>query len=119
MAYPGSPLYLMALRNNWELPENWSGFSQHSYDCKPLPTEKISAATVLRFRDTAFHAYFENPIYLDMVTMKFGLETRQHIEEMTRTRLRRKLLEAPQISDNLRGPAPPPAAPSPFSVLPA
>lgn len=121
MAYPGSPLYLMALRNNWELPEKWSGFSQHSYDCKPLPTEKISAATVLRFRDAAFHEYFESPRYLDMVTAKFGLETRAHIEQMTKTRLRRQLLDTPEAAYGVRGPLQtlPPTAPPPFSILPA
>ena len=93
MAYPGSPLYLMAINNGWELPDQWSGFSQHSYDCKPLPTERVSAAEVLRFRDSAFHEYFENQFYLDMVAEKFGVETKKHIEQMTKTRLRRGLLE--------------------------
>src|SRR5439155_10679596 len=93
MAYPGSPLYTMAVHNGWALPERWSGFSQHSYDCLPLPTEKVTAAQVLRFRDQAFHQYFGNPKYLNMVSDKFGMETRRHIEEMTRTRLRRALLE--------------------------
>lgn len=94
MAYPGSPLYNMAVRNGWALPERWSGFSQHSYDCLPLPTEKATAAEVLRFRDDAFHNYFEDPKYLNAVAEKFGSETRRHIEEMTRTRLRRSLLES-------------------------
>src|SRR5207245_3659724 len=67
MAYPGSPLYNMAVRNGWELPEFWSGFSQHSYDCKPLPTERVSSAEVLRFRDNAFHEYFKYTIYHKMV----------------------------------------------------
>jgi radical SAM superfamily enzyme YgiQ (UPF0313 family) len=93
MAYPGSPLYNMALRNGWALPEHWSGFSQHSYDCLPLPTERATAAQVLRFRDEAFHNYFEDPQYLNMIAGKFGLETRRHIEDMTRTRLRRALLD--------------------------
>ncbi len=93
MAYPGSALYRDALQNGWEVPVNWSEFSQHSYDCNPLPTGKISAAEVLRFRDEAFHSYFESPRYLDMVTERFGLETRQHIEEMSKHHLRRKLLE--------------------------
>jgi hypothetical protein len=90
MAYPGSPLYNQALEKGWALPEAWSGYSQHSYDCLPLPTEKVSAAEVLRTRDDAFHAYFS---YLDMVVRRFGLETRRHIEEMPRQRLRRRLLE--------------------------
>jgi radical SAM superfamily enzyme YgiQ (UPF0313 family) len=92
MAYPGSPLYTAALQNGWELPEKWSGFSQHSYDCKPLATGKAGAGEVLRFRDEAFHSYFEDGAYLAMVTAKFGAETARHIEEMTRTRLRRALL---------------------------
>ncbi len=93
MAYPGSPLYTMALEQGWELPENWSGYSQHSYDSKPLPTEKVGAADVLRFRDDAFHEYFANERYLDYVTQRFGWQVRSHIEDMARTRLRRELLE--------------------------
>lgn len=95
MAYPGSPLYVMAVENGWQLPEDWSGFSQHSYDCTPLPTEKVTAAEVLRFRDEAFHEYFANLRYLDSITQKFGWETRRHIEEMSEHKLRRKLLEQP------------------------
>jgi len=97
MAYPGSPLYNLAVRNGWELPDSWSGFSQHSYDCKPLPTEQVSSANVLRFRDTAFHEYYENPDYLNMVQSKFGDETMRHIQEMTGRRLRRKLLEESEL----------------------
>ena len=93
MAYPGSPLYTMAVQNGWELSDSWSGFAQHSFDCRPLPTERVSSADVLRFRDSAFHEYFENPDYLNMIRAKFGNETIRHIKEMTNRRLRRKLLE--------------------------
>jgi radical SAM superfamily enzyme YgiQ (UPF0313 family) len=113
MAYPGSQLYAMASQNGWELPERWSGFSQHSYDCKPLPTEKVSAEQVLRFRDNAFHDYFESAVYLNMIGEKFGSETRHHIERMTRTRLRRSLLEGDSGS---RGAL---RAANPLTVLPA
>jgi anaerobic magnesium-protoporphyrin IX monomethyl ester cyclase len=94
MAYPGSPLYTQALERGWTLPEHWSGFSQHSYDCQPLPTEKVSAAEVLRFRDDAFHIYFSSPRYLEMVSRRFGVETRRHVEGMAQGRLRRRLLQA-------------------------
>jgi anaerobic magnesium-protoporphyrin IX monomethyl ester cyclase len=47
MAYPGSPLYVLATDKGWDLPQTWSGFSQHDYDCLPLRTEKVSAAQVL------------------------------------------------------------------------
>jgi hypothetical protein len=93
MAYPGSPLYDLALQSGWALPSSWSGFSQHSYDCTPLPTEKVSAADVLRVRDDAFHRYFSNPRYLDLVTQRFGWETRHHVESMAETRLERQLLQ--------------------------
>jgi len=93
MAYPGSPLYQMAVESGWALPESWSGFSQHSYDCTPLPTEKVTAADVLAVRDEAFHRYFSNPRYLDLLTQRFGWETRHHVEEMSAQRLKRKILE--------------------------
>lgn len=93
MAYPGSPLYRLARESGWRLPERWSGYSQHSYDCTPLPTATLSSADVLRFRDEAFHEYFATPRYLDMVAQRFGWETRRHVEAMARHRLRRRLLE--------------------------
>ena len=103
MAYPGSPLFRMAVENGWALPETWSGFSQHSYDCLPLPTEKLSAAEVLKFRDEAFDRYFTTKRYLDMVTQKFGWAARTHIERMTRHKLRRKILEPSDTSVRSRG----------------
>jgi radical SAM superfamily enzyme YgiQ (UPF0313 family) len=90
MAYPGSPLYEIALRRGWELPEQWYAYSQHAYETLPLPTNHLCASEVLRFRDEAFHSYFSNPRYLDMLGAKFGPETRSHVEGMNRHRLRRK-----------------------------
>ena len=90
MAYPGSPLYALALRNGWPLPEKWSGYSQHSVDALPLPTKYLSAAEVLRFRDNAFHVYFTSPRYLDMVARKFGPETVEHLRDVTRHKLERQ-----------------------------
>jgi len=93
MAYPGSQLYELAVREQWPLPDNWAGFSQHSYDCKPLPTETLSAAQVLKFRDDAFHEYFATPRFLDMVAQRFGWDTRDHILDMAKHRLKRKIVE--------------------------
>ncbi len=89
MAYPGSELYRIAQVERWQLPETWSGYSQHSIDTLPLPTKYLSAAEVLRFRDQAFQTYFTNDRYLDMVAGKFGLETADHIKEMTSVKLER------------------------------
>lgn len=93
MAYPGSRLYDIAIKQGWKLPSQWHGFSQHSYEILPLPTKYISAKEVLKFRDTAFHRYFENPKYLNMVEKKFGQNVKEHIQEMTKIVLKRKMLE--------------------------
>jgi radical SAM superfamily enzyme YgiQ (UPF0313 family) len=93
MAYPGSALYRTAESEGWPLPESWSGYSQHSFDCRPLPTARLSSAEILAFRDAAFHAYFGNPRYLDMLAQRLGGDARAEVERMSRRRLRRQLLE--------------------------
>jgi radical SAM superfamily enzyme YgiQ (UPF0313 family) len=91
MAYPGSQLYRMAVEKGWELPDSWIGYSQHSYETKPLRTEVLGAAEVLKFRDEAFMSYFSNPKYLDMVRKKFGADVVQHVKDLTQIKLKRKL----------------------------
>lgn len=93
MAYPGSKLYELALKEEWELPQEWHGFSQHSYETLPLPTKYLSAREVLRFRDEAFHEYFENAAYLKMIEDKFGKDVKIHVQDMTKMKLKRKVLE--------------------------
>jgi radical SAM superfamily enzyme YgiQ (UPF0313 family) len=92
MAYPGSRLYELALKEKWALPDAWSGYSQHAYNSQPLATRHLSAAEVLRFRDQAFHTYFTSPKFLDLVANKFGPGTAQHIREMSAHKLERKLV---------------------------
>jgi len=92
MAYPGSQLYDLALQSGWQLPDSWHGYSQHAYECLPLPTRYVSAATVLKFRDDAFHAYFAGPAYLAMVEEKFGVGVRAHVERISAVRLKRRIL---------------------------
>ncbi|WP_076410858.1 B12-binding domain-containing radical SAM protein [Shewanella sp. UCD-KL12] len=92
MAYPGSQLYQDAIANDTPLPEFWSGYSQHSYNCLPLETEFETSATVLKFRDDAFHEYFESVDYLEFVEDKFGVDTRVHIQSMSQSRLKRQIL---------------------------
>jgi hypothetical protein len=90
MAYPGSQLYGLALKNRWPLPKNWSDYSQYSVDTTPLPTKYLSPKEVLRFRDYAFQVYFSSPRYLDMISRKFGSETAQHIREMVSHKIERQ-----------------------------
>lgn len=91
-ALPGSPMYYIAKRNGWKLPESYGGYAFLSYDCQPLPTKYVSASDVLRFRDNAWHTYFSNPCYLELVERKFGHTERANVEAMTKIKLRRKLL---------------------------
>jgi radical SAM superfamily enzyme YgiQ (UPF0313 family) len=91
MAYPGSRLYDMAVEGGWQLPDSWHGYSQHSYEALPLPTKHVSAAEVLRFRDDAFHSYFSNPAYLNMIEGKFGRPVREHLERISSGRLKRRI----------------------------
>lgn len=102
MAYPGSKLYDIAIDEKWQLPNSWHAFSQHSYETLPLPTKHISAKEVLAFRDEAFHKYFGNPKYLYMIEKKFGKKIKEHIQEMTKTRLKRKILEEETIETILK-----------------
>jgi hypothetical protein len=74
------------------LPEHWTGYSQHSRDCLPLPTRYLPARDVLRFRDEAFLKYYTNPDYLNMIERRFGPETVAHLRQMTGYRLERDLL---------------------------
>ena len=89
MAYPGSPLYDQAARLGWQLPDKWSGYSQHAVDTLPLPTNHLTAAEVLRFRDRAFNTYYSHEPYLRMIRDKFGDETVEHVRAMTAHQLTR------------------------------
>lgn len=93
-SYPGSPLYEQAIKDGWELPETWSGYSQHGRDQLPLPTKHVTAAECLRFRDNAFTTYFTNPAYLASIEQRYGAGTRAEVERMTQRRLHRNLLES-------------------------
>ena len=92
MAIPGSDLYDESLRSGTPLPDTWLGYASQGYDFLPLPTEKLSAAEVLEFRDYAFTTYYDNPRYLHKIRERFGNESYNHIKEMNAIKLKRRLL---------------------------
>jgi len=47
MALPGSHLYKDALTKGTKLPDTYEGYSFHSFDTVPLPTESLSASEVI------------------------------------------------------------------------
>ena len=92
MAYPGSKLYEDALAENLPLPDSWLGYSQYGFETQPLPTKYLTAAEILRFRDDAFNNYYSSQRYQNMILEKFGLETVEHIKQMLKHKIHRKLL---------------------------
>src|SRR5919106_1460050 len=92
MAYPGSQLYNLAIREGWPLPDKWSGYSQHAVDTLPLPTKYLSGTEVLRFRDEAFQVYYSSRRYLDVIKRKFGADTENAVKEMAAHKLKRNIL---------------------------
>lgn len=91
-ALPGSPMYNIAKKNGWALPDSYEGYAFLSYESQPLPTKYVSSADVLRFRDEAWQTYFTNPAYLNLVEQKFGVQERKNIEDMSSIHLKRKIL---------------------------
>ena len=92
-ALPGSPLYLYAKDQNWDIPETYEEFAFLSHACKPLRTKYLSNKEVLKFRDDAWHKYFSNENYLDLIKKKFGENAKKNIIELSKIKLRRKILE--------------------------
>ena len=91
-ALPGSPLHQTARSRGWELPDTYEAYGFLSEECKPLPTKTLSPSQVLRFRDEAWQTYFSNPSYLSMVERTFGPEQLGNIVELSKIKLKRKIL---------------------------
>jgi anaerobic magnesium-protoporphyrin IX monomethyl ester cyclase len=92
MALPGSQLYREAVKAGHELPKDFAGYSFHSYNTLPLPTEHLSPAEILKFRDEAWQKYHTHVPFLEKVEAKYGPDARKNIEDMTKIKLKRKLL---------------------------
>lgn len=91
-ALPGSPMFFNAKKNGWRLPDSFEGYAFLSYDSQPLPTKYLTSSEVLKFRDEAWTKYFTNKNYLNLVEEKFGIQERINIEDMSKIKLKRKIL---------------------------
>ncbi len=92
--YPGTPLYDNYLKQGIiSEPEKWDIYGLYSNECIPLPTNPLSSSQVLRLRDEMFEGYYKDPQVLSMLENKFGTATRQHVEEMVKSPLQRRILE--------------------------
>ena len=93
MALPGSLLYKNAKKNKTPLPTSYEGYSFHSYETLPLPTEKLKAKDILKMRDEAFIKYHTNRNFLSLIEKKFGLDAVNNILNITKIKLKRKIIE--------------------------
>jgi anaerobic magnesium-protoporphyrin IX monomethyl ester cyclase len=91
-ALPGSPMYHIAKKNGWALPGTFEGYAFLSYESQPLPTKYVGSAEVLKFRDEAWQKYFTNSAYLNIVESRFGQQQRSNVEDMSKIKLKRKIL---------------------------
>ncbi len=92
MALPGSPLHAEARRKGWRMPEDYAGYGFLSYTCQPCPTDTLTPAEILRFRDENFPKYWGRPVFQAKIERKFGPAAVENIQNMLRIRLKRKLL---------------------------
>ena len=92
MALPGSQLYKNAVEKKYKLPENYEGYSFHSYETQPLPTETLKPEEILEYRDKSFNKYHTHKPFLDRIEKKFGKKAIDNIKEMTKINLKRKIL---------------------------
>lgn len=93
MALPGSQLYKDAVNKNIELPKSYDGYSFHSYNTVPLPTETLKAFEILKFRDKAYIKYHSNSNFLNKIKSLFGKKAEDNIQEMLKIKLKRKIIE--------------------------
>jgi len=93
MALPGSQLYKEAVEKKINLPENYEGYSFHSYNTLPLSNKNLTAAQILKFRDEAFTKYHKYRPFLNKIKKKFGEEAVKNIKSITEIKLKRRIIE--------------------------
>ena len=90
MPYPGSMLYERSVETNNESPRSWIEYAQHSEFTRPLPSKYLTGREILTFRDQAWHIFHEDKNYLNSMQEKFGSETREYIESISKVKLKRR-----------------------------
>jgi len=91
MALPGSKLYRDAIEKGIPLPDTYEGYSFHGYDTLPLPTDTLTPAEILEFRDAAFDEYHSYNPFQEKVKNKFGQIAVDNINKMLNVKLKRKI----------------------------
>jgi len=92
MPLPGSALFKQAFEDGYSLPKSYEEYSFFSENTSPLPTEYLTSAEILRFRDEAFQTYHSNPNFLDRIRKKYGEKQVRNIQELTKIKLKRNII---------------------------
>ena len=92
MPLPGSQLYKDALEAGYELPNDYEGYSFHSYNTVPIPTDNLTSKQILKFRDEAYLEYHQSEKFLSKVKKKYGQTSVNNILKNCKIKLKRKLL---------------------------
>ena len=98
MALPGSALYKQAIEKGYQMPDSYVGYSFHAYETLPMPTEYLTPAEILEFRDKAFVTYHSNPQFLERIERKYGEKAVKNIFDMLQVTLNRKIIEDASVN---------------------
>jgi anaerobic magnesium-protoporphyrin IX monomethyl ester cyclase len=91
MALPGSKLYKDAINNSYEMPEDYEGYSFHSYNTQPLPTENLLPKEILKYRDECYIKYHSSKEFLEKIRKHYGKKSVENISKMAKIKLKRKI----------------------------
>ena len=91
-ALPGSPLHIKAKTEGLQLPDPYQGYGFLSYEATPMSTKHVSAADVVRFRDSAWNKYHTNPNFLQLIDRKFGPAATDGVKDLSKIKLQRRIL---------------------------
>lgn len=97
MALPGSQLYKESIEKNIPLPKSYEGYSFHSYDTLPLPTESMEPYEILELRDKHFIEYHNDKNFIEKIHNKFGNKAVNNIKEVSKIKLKRKIIEEKEV----------------------
>ena len=63
-----------------------------------MPTEYLTPAEILEFRDKAFITYHSNPQFLERIERKYGEKAVKNIFDMLQVTLNRKIIEDASVN---------------------
>lgn len=100
-ALPGSELYKKENKTGNEYNKGYEEYAFLSYESNPLPTRSLTSCDILEFRDYFWDCYFKNPGYLKKVESLFGIKQRLNVEEMSKNKLKRKLIDEKKTKERM------------------